>query len=231
MPQRKGVIPVCGEVRAIVAVFRGWLVKEGYDEGSHYPNNLLRMVRLGADLHDPESVKETIGRADVKKGTKLQYVYAYDAFAKMLKIEWKPPSYSQEEIIPFVPEEEDLDCLIAACRSRQMATYLQCLKETFGDTGEVLRIEHEDVSGNIVTINHPVKGHLPRQIEVSDRLIAMLNSLPKRVNATSPIHRMVFCGVVMTEFARELRKCKRTRCCFRLSLGASGIGLERCWLY
>jgi integrase len=180
MPQRKGVIPVCDEVRAIVAVFRGWLVKEGYDEGSHYPNNLLRLVRLGADLHEPESVKETIGEADVKKGTKLQYVYAYDAFAKMLKIEWEPPTYSQEESIPFVPEEEDLDCLIAACRSRQMATYLQCLKETFGDPSEVLKIEREDVSGNIVTINHPVKGHLPRQIEVSDRLIAMLNSLPKK---------------------------------------------------
>jgi integrase len=180
MPQRKNVIPVADEIRALVTVYEGWLRREGYDGESHYPNNLLRLVRLGADLHDPESVKRAIGEADVKKGTKLQYVYAYDAFCRMAKLKWEPPTYSQEETIPFVPEEEDLDCLVAACRSRVLATYLQGLKETFGDPSEVLRIEREDVQGNVVTINHPVKGHLPRQIEVSDRFVAMLNSLPNR---------------------------------------------------
>ena len=63
-----------------------------------------------------------------------------------------------------------------------MATYLQCLKETYGDPSEVLRICRQDVQGNIVTINHPVKGHLPRQLEVSNKLIAMLQSLPQKSN-------------------------------------------------
>jgi integrase len=177
LPQRKNVDPESDEVRALVAVYRGWLEKEGFAKESHYPSNLLRLVRVGADLHDPESVKTVIDRIEFKKGTKLQYVYAYDAFDRMLKLNWEPPSYSQEETIPFLPEE-DLDCLIAACRRSVMATYLQCLKETFGGPGEVLRIMREDVQGNIVTINHPVKGHLPRQLEVSNKLIAMLNALP-----------------------------------------------------
>ncbi len=178
MPQNKNVIPVSNEIRALVAVFRGWLEKEGYAKGSHYPNNLLRLVRVGADLHDPESVKVVIGKLEVRNGTKLQYVYAYDNLARMLNINWQPPWYKQEDIIPFVPDESELDQLIAACRSYRMATYLQCLKETFADPGEALRLRWIDVSGNIVTINNPVKGHLPRQIEVSNKFVAMLNGLP-----------------------------------------------------
>jgi len=60
-----------------------------------------------------------------------------------------------------------------------MAAFLQCLKETYADPGEVLGLRWIDISGNIITINKPVKGHLPGQIQVSNKLIAMLNSLPK----------------------------------------------------
>jgi integrase len=42
-----------------------------------------------------------------------------------------------------------------------------------------LRLRWIDISGNTITINHPVKGHLPRQLQVSNKLLAMLNSLPK----------------------------------------------------
>ena len=53
------------------------------------------------------------------------------------------------------------------------------MKETFADPGEVLRLRWIDVSGNVITINHPVKWHNPRQLKVSNKLIAMLNALPK----------------------------------------------------
>lgn len=69
-----------------------------------------------------------------------------------------------------------------------MATFLQCLKETFADPGEVLRIESEDIKGNIITINHPVKGHLSGKIEVSAKLIAMLNALPKNSKRVFPVN-------------------------------------------
>ena len=42
-----------------------------------------------------------------------------------------------------------------------------------------LRLRWIDVSGNVITINRPVKGHYPRQIQVSNNLISMLNSLNK----------------------------------------------------
>jgi hypothetical protein len=35
------------------------------------------------------------------------------------------PVYRQEEIIPFIPEEAELDQLIAAAHSKRMAAYLQ----------------------------------------------------------------------------------------------------------
>ena len=99
--------------------------------------------------------------------------------AKMLNIQWTRPKYVQEEILPFIPEQKELDQLIVACKSRRMAAFLQTLKETFADPGEVLRLLWIDVSGNVITINHPVKRHNPRQLKVSNKLIAMLNALPK----------------------------------------------------
>jgi integrase len=53
------------------------------------------------------------------------------------------------------------------------------LKETFCDPGELLRLEWREIKGNVISIAHPVKGHLPGQMEVSGRLLAMLNALPK----------------------------------------------------
>jgi len=55
-------------------------------------------------------------------------VAAYDILAKILKIQWNPPHYTQEEILPFIPDESELDCLISGCRSKRLTAYLQALK-------------------------------------------------------------------------------------------------------
>jgi integrase len=169
------------------------------------------MARLGANLLNPESVKEILGRHKVKNGTKMQYVHAYSLFAKMLRIPWEAPRYKQEESLPFIPDEKELDALIAGCRSKRMATYLQCLKETFADPGEVLGLRWLDVSGNVITINRPVKGHLPRQIPVSNRLIAMIESLPKESERIFPTtYRNLFsCYDRVRKRVAELQKNKR----------------------
>lgn len=60
-----------------------------------------------------------------------------------------------------------------------MTAYLQTLKETMADPTEALRLRWIDINRNIISISMPVKGHRPRQLEVSNRLIAMLNNLPK----------------------------------------------------
>jgi integrase len=59
-----------------------------------------------------------------------------------------------------------------------MTAYLQTLKETMADPTEALRLRWIDISGNIVSINAPVKGHRPRQLQVSNKLLAMLQVLP-----------------------------------------------------
>ena len=114
--------------------------------------------------------------------------YAYDAMTAMLGITWTRPKYKQKEILPYIPEESSLDTLIAACQSKRMAAFLQTLKETFADPGETLRLRWIDInpSNNTITINHPVKGHDTRQLQVSSKLIAMLMSLPKTSERVFP---------------------------------------------
>lgn len=190
------------DAKGLIAQFLAYLEKEGYSEETQYPNHLRRLAKRGANLRDPETVKAVIGKQKVKDGMKMQYAYAYSALTKMLKIEWGPPKYKQEEIIPFIPDEAELDCLISAARSKRLAAYLQCLKETFGDPSEVLRIRWIDISGNTITINYPVKGHLPRKLQVSNKLISMLNSLPKKTERVFPCkYHNVFCS-----YARMRRK-------------------------
>jgi integrase len=169
------------DIAGLKAQFLAYLEKEGFCKESEYPNLVMRLAKNGADLYDPETVKTVIGRMQVKDGMKLQYVCAYSAFAIMLKIPWTPPKYKQEEIIPFIPDESELDSLIAAARTKKLAAYLQALKETFGDPSEVLRIEWIDISEKeqTIKINHPVKGHSPRTLQVSSRLLSMLSCLPR----------------------------------------------------
>lgn len=137
---------------------------------------------------DPENVKVTIAKmvkkdgTPVKNGTKMLSVEAYKAFAKMMNIKWNPPRYKQEEIIPWSPEETELDQLIAACESKRMAAFLECLKETYTDPSEALRIQWQDVDfeHKVITINHPCKGHLPGKMPVKTKLLAMLDMLPRK---------------------------------------------------
>jgi len=198
-------------INGIIALLLAYLEREGYSLDSKYPQYIKKLAKLGANLYDPESIKTTIAKQPVKDGTKMQIVAAYDILTKILKLQWTPPHYSQEEIIPFIPYEEELDCLISASRSKRFAAYLQALKETFGDPSEVLGLRWIDISGNIITINKPVKGHLPRQLEVSNKLLAMLNSLPKTDERIFPTtYNSVLCTYVkLRKRAAELQKNPR----------------------
>jgi integrase len=167
------------DAKGLITKYLAWLEKEGYAIRSAYPKLLRKLVRDGVNLLNPEDVKKSIAQQKWKHGSKMLCVYAYDAFAKMEKIAWDAPRYRQEETLPFVCSEEELTQIISACQSRRMAAFLQTLKETYADPEEILRLRWIDISKNVVSICHPVKGHLPGQIEVSNKLLAMLNCLPK----------------------------------------------------
>lgn len=176
-------------LKGLLVQYAFWIQKEGYAEDSRYRDCIRMLINAGANLREPENVKAVIAKRPWKDGTKMQATYAYDLMTKMLGITWTKPRYRQEETLPFVPEEKELNDLIASCKSRRMAAFLQTLKETYADPTEALRLRWIDIdfSKSIITINKPVKGHLPGQIKVSSNVLAMLNVLPKTSERIFPI--------------------------------------------
>ncbi len=116
------------DARGLITKFMAYLEREGYCKDTKYARYLNILAKRGANLTDPENVKTIIAQQKVKDGTKIQWVAAYTAFAKMQKINWEPPKYSQEEILPFIPDEKELDLLISFCRSKRMARLPTMLK-------------------------------------------------------------------------------------------------------
>jgi integrase len=178
--------------RGLITKFMAYLEREGFAVEIQYPGTLTHLVRDGANLLDPESVKTVIAKQKKKNGEpwsdsmKMLAVYAYDAFCQMQEIKWKRPTYHQNEATIMVPDEKDLDVLISAA-GKKLSTFLLCLKETFADPSEILAAEWIDLCDRVLSINHPVKFHYPGKYELSQRLTCMLNALPrksKRIFAT-----------------------------------------------
>lgn len=95
------------------------------------------LVRRGADLFKPESIKAIITSQAWSNSTKVQMIDA--------------------------------------------SVILQILKETGARIGEALRLEWTDIDFEkcVISINKPEKHGNARAIKVSQKLIAMLNRLPK----------------------------------------------------
>jgi integrase/ribosomal protein L37AE/L43A len=158
-----------------------WMQKEGYAEST-----MSRRIRLlgtllnkGANLQDPESVKETIAKQqNWATKTKEIAVETYDCFIKSQGKTWSKPKYKAVKKLPFIPTEDEVNNLIASC-NKKTATFLQLLKETGMRCGEAFMLQWTDFDFENKTVNiTPEKGSDPRQLRISNRLIMMLNSLP-----------------------------------------------------
>lgn len=187
------------ETQGLLAQFYSYLEKNAYSEATEYPKKIKRLAKLGANLYDPENVKETIAKLTfkdlktgetkkAKNGTKNFYCAAYTALAAMLKIQWENPGYKQEEIEVYVPYESELDALINAAHSRRMAAFLQTLKETYADPSEALRIQWKDIDekNSTIAINYPVKNHRSGTLPVSAKLLSMISALPHKNERVFP---------------------------------------------
>jgi integrase len=149
---------------------RGWLLK--------------RLVDAGGNLFDSESMKATIRKIETwNNSTKRLAVQAYTSFLAMLGLRWQKPRYREREKLPFIPLEKEIDVLINGC-GRVMGTFLQALKDTGADPGELIPITWTDINfqSKTVSINHPVKGHKARIRPVSDEFLRRLKTHPKRPN-------------------------------------------------
>jgi integrase len=107
----------------------------------------------------------------------------YTHFLKVtLSKTWEAPKYKKEDRLPFIPTEQEIDQLIAAT-GYTMATLLQMLKETGIRIGEAILLTWLDANLTKQTINiTPEKGSNPRILPMSNKLINMLNGLPKRTD-------------------------------------------------
>jgi integrase len=159
-----------------------WLKKQGYAESTIISRvKLLKiLVKRGARLDDPESVKDTIARQAWCPGRKENVVHAYTSYLKKERGTWTPPRYKRVRTLPWIPTESEVDQLIAGCNHR-VATFLQLLKETGMRPGEAWRLKWIDIDSikRTVTVT-PEKGGNSRMLKLSNKLIAMLHALPRR---------------------------------------------------
>jgi len=182
-----------------------WLLKQGYSKSTieGRVKILKRLVKLGANLYDPESVKETISKqGNWSEGRKELAVEAYTSFLSMLGGRWEPPRYRRIQKLPFIPTEEELDQLIASC-GKKTAAFLQLLKETGMRAGEAWRLQWTDI--DFINLNvrvTPEKGSSPRILKITSKLASMLNALPKK-------SQLVFGGYPLRGFAHQYSRQRR----------------------
>jgi integrase/rubredoxin len=141
---------------------------------------LNHLLKFGADLMNPESVETVLATEPYTQSMKYATVNAYKVFCRYYKIDWEPikTPYQPEE--PFIPLEEEIDCLIAAC-GKLTSAFTQVVKDTGARKIEVLRLRWTDLNfkDNTVSINQPAKGSNPRTVEVPATTLNRLNNLPK----------------------------------------------------
>jgi len=169
------------EFQGKILEFLWWMRKQGYKESTILGRGrkLRRLVRLGANLFDPESIKDIVARQRWSDGQKENVVEAYDLFAKWMGLKWDKPIYRRIRKIPFIPLEREIDDLIAGC-PKHIATFLQVAKETGARAGEIFALEWSDVDFEKKTVKiTPEKGSEPRIFKISGKLINMLNRMPR----------------------------------------------------
>ena len=141
---------------------------------------LRRLVNLGADLSNPESVKETIAKQERwKESMKEVAVFAYDLFAKWMGLKWERPRYKAIRELPFIPQEREIDDVIAGC-NEEIVLLIQIGKETGARAGEIFAIKWTNIDFERKSLQIIAeKGSNPRIFKLSNKLFDRLNSLPK----------------------------------------------------
>ena len=155
---------------------------------------LKRLTKL-CDIAEPEQVKTVLARLQWKNITKNNAARIYTGYLKHLGKTWTPPHYMEQNEIPFIPTEQEIDSLINAGHPKT-AALLQTLKETGARIGEIefLKWQHVDTERKAIYITAE-KGSNSRILPASPKLLAMLNSLPKINDKVfqTPKHSMRTC--------------------------------------
>lgn len=140
---------------------------------------IKRLMKLGADLYDPESVKKVIAKQSWSNGRKDLACDAYATFLAMVGGVWERPTYQIIDKEPFIPQPSEVKQLIAGCSPR-MACFLQGLLETAMRPGEFWRFPWKDYDQPTRTIRiTPEKGSKSGTYKITKELATMLEALPR----------------------------------------------------
>ncbi|MEM2110765.1 MAG: tyrosine-type recombinase/integrase [Candidatus Bathyarchaeia archaeon] len=187
------------------------LKKRGLKDSSIviYQHYLQQLIKHGANILDPESIKEVLVKQAWSENTKALAIASYSRFLEFQGGTWTPPKCKGVRKIPFIPLESELDQLISGAYTK-MATFLQLLKETGMRAGEALSLKWTEVDfkNGAITLNQPEKYGKPRMFKISSTLLAMLSTLPKQ-------NDFVFGRQNPRNFARIYRKYRK-RMAFKL---------------
>jgi integrase len=177
-----GLKGIPSDVKGELIGFAWWLKKQGRSETTiqQYHRMLMYIFKRGADLNDPESVKEVLAKWTGGQAWKGLAIAAYSSFLLFKGKSWIPPKVNVVRKLPFIPLESEIDALIAGCGPKT-STLLQLLKETGMRVGEAFRLTWDsiDPQRRIIILNEPEKNGNPRIFKVSSKLIGMLNRFPK----------------------------------------------------
>jgi integrase len=180
--------PLCDstkqDIKGKLVEYAFYQQKQGYAAESIRGNTgaLRALLVRGADLLDPESVKEALAKEKAwSQNRRRNVINAYTLFLKVNGLQWEKPRCNCVRKIPFIPTEEEIDQLIAGS-PKKTATFLQLLKETAMRSGEAKRLlwTEIDFERRLITLNEPEKNGLPRLWNnLSSKLLDMLNALPR----------------------------------------------------
>jgi integrase len=169
------------DAKGKIVQFSFWQSRQGFSNATieGRVKLLKRMMRLGANFSNEDSIKEIIATQKWSVSRKVNAVDAYDSLLKMQGKTWTPPIYKRVRKLPFIPTESEIDQLIAGT-SKRISTYLQLLKETGMRCGEASQLKWTDLDFESRAVRvTPEKGSNPRILPLSNKLIEMLNALKK----------------------------------------------------
>jgi integrase len=139
----------------------------------------VKSIARKSALDNPESVKEYVATAKVSDNRKCILLDAIARYYDFKQIPFQKPIYRKTLRLPFVPLEREVDDLISGA-GKKVATFLQLLKETGLRPGEAWALKWVDLDFERCCLTcTPEKNSNSRQLRISNRLISMLNTLPK----------------------------------------------------
>ncbi len=140
------------------------------------------LMERGADLTNPETIKEVIAKQTWSSNRKRNVANAYSQFLKYLGLTWEAPICNVTRKLPFIPTTEEVNDLIAGC-SPPVATFLLLLFETAMRSGEAIQLRWIDVDfeRRLIYCNNPEKGSDARIFDnISGKLLSMLNTMSRK---------------------------------------------------